>query len=64
MSEEVNEITITPETLCKAAKAGVTVLNSEGTTIPGNLRFDISILEAVLTAIAEGRLVVGTPVDA
>ena len=65
MSEtvETTEITITEEDLRRACKVGVTVLNREDTTIPGSLRFDISILEAVLTSVADGKLVVGTPAD-
>ena len=60
---ETTEMVITEAALRRACKAGVTVLNREDTTIPGSLRFDISILEAVLTSVADGKLVVGTPAD-
>jgi hypothetical protein len=53
---------ITADDVKKAAEAGITALNHEGTVLPANLRHDITLLEGMLRGIADGRLVVGTPI--
>lgn len=54
---------ITEADVKNAAAAGVKVLNHESTAIPGSIRHDIAMLEAILKGIADGNLIVGTPVS-
>lgn len=61
---EVKKIEIGPEQVVKAASAGLTLLSTPGAVnVPGPMAIsgDIQLLNAVLTAIVQGQVVLGSP---
>lgn len=61
---EGQKVQIGPEQVVKAANAGLTLLNTPGAVnVPGPMAIsgDIQLLNAVLTAIVQGQVVLGNP---
>lgn len=55
------EVTLSPEQMREAARAGVKLLNAETTLIPGDLRHPLATLEIMLDGIALGKGTVVSP---
>jgi len=57
-------VQIGPEQVVRAATAGLTLLNTPGAVnVPGPMAIsgDVQLLNAVLTAIVQGEVVLGSP---
>lgn len=57
----MNDINLTPEQIVQASMVGVSFLNLNSTLIPGNMKAQIAVLEAVLTGVSQGQLQVVSP---
>ena len=59
------QVQIGPDQVIKAATAGLSLLNTPGAVnVPGPMAIsgDIQLLNAVLTAIVQGQVVLGNPI--
>ena len=62
MSEQEQAIaTISTQQIVQSAAAGVEFFNLDTTLIPGNMRKQVAVLEAVLQGVATGNLRVVSP---
>lgn len=57
----MNNVNISAEQIIGSARAGVAFLNLETTMIPGNMKQQLAVLEAVLQGVGGGHLQVVSP---
>ena len=67
MTQKTHSIDISPAFVAPIAQSGLKLLSLETTLVPGNLRASLALLEAYLSGLVSGQLVLApapeTPVE-